>query len=199
MPDEPTVPPPKAIPEIEAPIAMWVKGGTTTLRWDLDQKKKVADADERRAVQAAKARTVAANPGEARMHSMKLGGRQTSAMVVLGLKHPKDNLIMDWLTCELSAQPSDTPGQPPELILQMICIRCVQRGVQSGEAQMMIRQSNRKFYLDEKRKGELWVNPVDRNEILTLAGTVTTDDWIKCPGLGCNWEFKIADSVVYTK
>jgi hypothetical protein len=230
MADDPTPAAPKPPPV--NPMAAWVKGGTTTLKYDLDQARQHAESEARRDTQDAQQQIVRQSPNEARMHSMKLGGKSTSAMIVLGLRHPKDNQILDWITCELSMEPRDeltclkcghvwepigqaalaVVGCPkcqhqilqhvhhdPDLMLQMCCIRCIQKGVHMDQAQMKIHQKNRMFWLDTKRAGELWANPNDPSDIVTLAGTITTQGWIKCPGLGCNWEFVIEDSVVRTK
>jgi DNA-directed RNA polymerase subunit RPC12/RpoP len=230
MADDPT-PAAKPLPVLDAPMAAWVKGGTTTLKYDLDQEREHAEAEARRDAQDAQQQIVRQNPTEARMHSMKLGGRSTSTMIVLGIRHPKDNQILWWQTCELSMQPNDElhcmqcghhweptgthagltacpkcqsqmlkhVHHDPELVLQMVCMRCWQRGVRMDKAQMQIRQSHRMFWLNEKRKGELWVNPDDPTEVVTLAGTITTEGWVKCSGLGCTWEIAIDDSVVRTK
>jgi len=44
----------------------------------------------------------------------------------------------------------------------------------------------------------VWVNPNDGSTIV-VAGSVTTADWMRCPGLGCPLSFKIDDSVIYFK
>lgn len=197
MADE-TKPEPKPI---EAPMAAWVKGGTMTSAYAKELAARDYDAEQRRKLQdeqmratrtgrlpgALQTRELAAGPpGVAKLSSLKLGGRNTHASVVLGIRHPKDNLIQDWIICELSAEPKEDGGQ--ELVLIVACPKC------ERDRQMTIRQSNRMFYLDTRRQGEIWVNPTDPNEIVTLAGTITTHDWIKCPG--CGWRFKVDDSVV---
>lgn len=198
--------------EIHAPLASWVKGGTMTSAYEKQLAAEDADAERRRREQDEQMQAPRTGElpsflrgreeqfqgrGVSKLSTMNLGGSKTHASVVLGVRHPKDNEILDWLTCELLTQPKDD-GQP-ELILQMICIRCVKTlHRHSQRSQFKIHQSNRMFWLDTRRAGELWVNPSDPNEVVTIAGTITTNDWCTCPHLGCGWRFKIDDSVVRT-
>lgn len=199
----------------------FVKGGTTSAREDERVAALHADTHRRRAMEDSRFRAARAhaphdlkqlrNTGiSARMNQMSLGGADSHAMVVLGLKHKKDNQILDWITCEISVQGAEADA---ELLLIICCPQCVFRhGRHPQDSQLTIRQSNRKFYLDQRTRnerqpnaklgfcaGEPWVNPSDPDEVITVAGMVTTEDWIKCPNLGCSWEFKIDDSVVHTR
>lgn len=200
---------------VELPMASWVKGGTLSSAYDKQIQREDAEAEERRRQQDAQMQSASSGllpkhlqdeqlaPGDvkgvSRMSSMRLGGRNAAASIVLGLKHPKDNEILDWMVCELNSEPKDD-GSGVELMLVMCCPRCVKTlNRHPQRAQFHIRQSNRAFWIDTAKAGEMWVNPEDPNEIHTLAGTVTTQDWIKCPNVGCNWEFKIDDSIVYTR
>lgn len=145
----------------------------------------------------------------AKISQMSLGGRKSHAQVVLGLKHPKDGQVLDWITCEITTQGE---GDAQELALIVCCPRCTLRLRRpSDESQMTIRQSNRMFWLDQRTRserspnpilgfcaGDTWVNPAAPEEVYTIAGMVTTQDWIKCPHL-CGWKFKIDDSVVYSE
>lgn len=198
----------------------FVKGGTTSSREDARVAALHADSERRRAMEDARFREARAHsPSDlkqlgqtgisANISQMSLGGRSSHAMVVLGLKHPKDNQILDWITCEITTQGQ---GEDAELALIVCCPRCIFKlGRHPEEAQLTIRQSNRMFWLDQsprsERKpnaslgfcaGDTWVNPADPNEVLTIAGMVTTKDWLTCPNLGCGWRFKIDDSVVHT-
>jgi hypothetical protein len=196
----------KLIPPV-APMG-WVKGGTPTSAHERQIAKQDFDAEQRRKLldaqvgatqtgklpDALRAPGMDGGPGVARMNSLRLGGRDHAA-IVLGVRHPKDNQILDWITCELSAEPK--PDGTQELVLVLACVRCIKTlGKHSQRSQMTIRQSNRMFWLDQRRAGEIWVNPKDKNEVYTLAGTITTNDWITCPNEGCGWRFKIDDSIV---
>lgn len=180
---------------IELPIDGWVRGGTTSLAHDQQVARERAEAEQRRAVQDRQFALARNKPNEARLNSMNLGGTDTHATVVLGIKHPKDNQVLDWIVCELSTQPRDDGDV--ELVLGMACPRCAQKNPQ--DANFNFRQSHRMFWLDTKRAGQLWINPADTSEVVTLAGTITTKEWIPCPGLGCPLKFRIDDSILYVE
>ena len=128
------VPAPK--PELEAPMAAWVKGGTTSLRHDQEVEKRYAEAEERRRAEAARHQFALANPDEARVHSMKLSDRSRDAKVVLAVKHAKDTTLTAWIECELIVRPDG------ELWLQLACPRCIFRHHRHlSDAQLLIRRS----------------------------------------------------------
>lgn len=194
--------------DLVVPRNAWVKGGTTTGAYDRQVAARTFDAEVRRKQQDAEIRAQQTGvlpehlqskelhgdaPGNAKLNSMRLGSSHGHAAIVLGLKHPKDNQILDWITCELIVQPD-------ELILNMACPRCAASGEKDRvqDQNIKIHQKNRMFWLDTRRQGEIWVNPLDANEHFVLAGTITSQDWMTCPNRGCGWRFKIDDSVVYT-
>ena len=195
---------------LTAPMASWVKNGSTTGKHDRWMEAKLADAKRRRAEEDAKFAQAAKTPNEAVIRQEKLGGRKEHPVAVLGLRHPKDHSIQDWMICEITEQPTPD-GLGLDLMLMMQCPRCIRTYHRPPEETIMhIRQSNRMWHLDRRTRkdralnpimhtcgGEVWVNPEDKSEVVVVAGTVTTDDWCHCPL--CDWTFKIDDSVVYTK
>ena len=205
-----------------APVG-FVKGGTTSAREDERVAMVHADAERRRNIEAARFQKAKAHSprnlkslqetGEsANISQLQLGGRSSHASVVLGLKHPKDGQVLDWITCELSLQGNPTDPDA-EMLLIVCCPRCVTTmGRHPEESQLTIRQSNRMFHVDQRTRanrkpnevlgfcaGDTWVNPQDPTEVYTIAGMVTTEGWCRCPHLGCTWKFRIDDSVVYTE
>ena len=181
----------------KSPLA-FVKGGTTSTEYDRQVAVQRADTERRRNYQDAQMRVAKANPQDVRMRTRLLGGQSQYPTIVLAVKHPKDNEILDWMTCEII-------DQEGELVLIVVCLRCVfTLGRPMGEAQIQIKQSNRKFYYEPQppkwaKGARVWVNPKDPNEVITLAGTVTMPEWGHCGNLGCGWTFTIDDSVIYTK
>lgn len=185
-------------------LTTFVKNASTSGKHDAWLAAKLANAKARRAEEDSKFALAAKRPKEAKVHQQKLGGRKDHPVAVLGLRHPKDHSIQDWMVCEITQQESD-------LMLMMQCPRCIFTYHRPPEETIMhIRQSNRMWHLDRRTKlerslnpimhlcgGELWVNPEDKSEVYVVAGTVTTDDWCHCPL--CDWTFKIDDSVIYTK
>jgi len=172
---------------IEAPISGWVKGGTTTMAYDNALAQQKAEAESRRAQEDARNRFARENPNEARINELKLGGRGSHAAIVLEYKHTKDNLVLDYIICELIVEADGN------LILNMACPRCADRGIADN---FKISQKNRHFELDTRRQGELWVNPKPPFETATLAGAITLNEWVKCPNLGCVWKFVIDNNVI---
>lgn len=170
---------------------------------------KQADAKKRRAEEDAKLAAAQANPMEAKVYQRKLGGRREHPVAVLGIRHPKDHLILDWMVCEITQQ--TTLDGKLDLMLMMQCPRCIRTYHRPPDETIMhIRQSNRMWHLDQRKKGEravnpimqtcageLWVNPEDKSEVVIVAGMVTTDDWCRCPL--CDWQFRLDDSIIYTR
>jgi len=194
--------------EIFAPQMSWVKNGTSSARHDRALSLKLADSKKRRAEEDQKFQIAQKNPSSAKIHQHKLGSRKEHPSAVLAVKHPKDGSVNHWMICEITQDPN---SEEMDLMLMMQCPRCIYtHGRPPEEVIMHIRQSNRMWHLDTRRKderklnpitrtcaGEIWVNPEDKSEVVFVAGTVTTDDWCKCPL--CSWEFKIDDSVVHTR
>jgi len=178
----------------EAPL-VWVRGGTTSSAYDNQQARLKAEAEARRAIQDRQFALAKERPVEARVNTLDLGSKQHHAAVVLGIKHPKDNQILDWIQCELITQPKDDGDV--ELVLNMACPRCFRHDAQN--ANFKFAQSHRMFWLDTKNAGELWIDPTDPNNVITLAGTITTKEWIPCPGLGCPLKFRIDKSILYVE
>jgi hypothetical protein len=179
---------------IEAPLTSFVRGGTITSAYERDLQAKKADAERRRKEEDARHRIAAKDPVGAKMGVTKLGGAGSHAAIVLEIRN-SDDRAEEFIVCELTLDRENDP--PRGLMLIMCCPRCSLR-VTMAEAQMTIRSWHRKFELDTRRAGELWVNPKDPREFVHLAGTIQLTEATTCPGLGCGWRFKIDNSVVKT-
>jgi hypothetical protein len=191
-------------------LTAFVKNGSTSAKHDAWLAKKLADAKKRRKEEDDKFALAKKAPQEAKIHQQKLGGQKDHPVAVLGIRHPKDHSILDWMVCEITQQTRDD-SQGIDLMLMMQCPRCIITHHRPPEETIMhIRQSNRMWHLDRRTSkerslnpimhtcaGELWINPENRSELFIVAGMVTTDDWCHCPI--CDWTFKIDDSVIYTK
>lgn len=169
----------------------WVRGGSTTSAYDQMLVAEKARAEASRREEDARTALAEANPIEARQHTMKLGGNRSGYPgIVLVVKHLKDNVVLDYISCELIVD------QDGNLQLNMACYSCAQRGITDN---FKISQKNRHFELDTRRQGEIWVNPNNPREFVHLAGTIHLTEWVRCPNLGCHVSFKIEDSVLRTK
>ena len=182
---------PAAPKEISPPLTSWVKGGTHTSIHEQTIAKKRADAEQRRQAEAARQKTVAQDPTGAHQSTMKLGGSKSHAAIVLEIQN-SDRKAEEWIVCELIA---GAGSDPTELILNMCCPFCARRHGMD-EAQLKFSNKHRKFELDIRRQGELWVNPKDPREFVTLAGTIHLTEAVSCPT--CQWRFRIDNSVVRT-
>ena len=173
---------------IENPMSVLMRGGTVSSAYQqhLDQQK--AHAAASREVEEKKAAFAETAGSGARQNKHAVGGNKFFSGIVLTLKHPKDNTVLDYVECELHVL------DDASLMLQMCCPDCYQRaGITDN---FMIRQKHRGFELDTKRQGEIWVNPQNPQNVVTLAGTITTTETIPCPNLGCGKRFRIDDSVM---
>ncbi len=184
-----TAPTSTSIPSgsVEAPLTSWVKGGTNTTIHDNEVKRKRAEAEQRRAQEAARQKAVAQDPVGAR--SSNLLGRDQHPAVVLEIRN-SDGHPEEFIKCELIV--GTTPG---ELILVMCCPHCSRRHGMD-ESQFKFSNKHRRFELDTRRSGELWVNPLDPREFVALAGTIHLTEAVSCPT--CGWRFKIDNSVLRT-
>jgi len=190
----------------------FMKNGSTSGKHDKWMAKKLADAKKRRAEEDKKFDLARKDPKHARIKQDKMGGIKNHPVAVLGIKHPKDHEIMDWMVCEITDNKIKSEnGGGVDLMLMMQCPRCIKTYHRPPEETIMhIRQSNRMWHLDQRTKaeralhpimktcaGEIWVNPETKDEVYVVAGMVTTDDWCHCPI--CDWTFKIDDSVIHTR
>lgn len=184
-----------------------VKNGSTSYKADQENARRRFEAKQRRDAEKERFDIARSNPIEAKIHSRDFGAGNQYPKVVIGLKHPKDGEVLDWVICEIVTDSDDAKG----LSIIMACPRCVRtHGRPSDESQMRISQKNRMFHLDQRTKdqrqmnpilkfcaGEVWINPENRNEYVIIAGMVTTDDWCTCST--CGWSFKLDDSVCHSR
>ncbi len=175
-------------------MTSFVRGGTVSTAYENDLNAKRADAERRRAAQDQQAATAKRDPTGARLQTVAdLGSKKNHAAIVLEIRN-SDGKAEEFMTCELNAGRGD---DPTELILVMCCPSCARR-VGSDESQFHFSNKHKKFELDTRRQGELWVNPNNPAEFLRLAGTIQLTEAVTCPGLGCGWRFKIDSSVIKT-
>jgi hypothetical protein len=182
-------PPPSSAASPVAPL-MWMRGGTTTTAYDTEQAKLKAQAEASRKIEDGKRLAAETNPGEARQHKRVIGGNKKFPGIVLEVRHPKDNVVLDYIECELTAEEDGT------LTLIMACHKCSLRGIYDN---FKFNQKHRKFELDTRKQGTLWVNPKNPRHVVTLAGTIQLTEPVICPNLGCGMRFVIDNSVLREK
>jgi hypothetical protein len=178
-------------------MGMWVKGGTTSSKHDAEVAASRADAERRRMIEDNRQRLVMQNPTEAKLRSIELTDHNRDPQIVLTLPREISFDLASEQTCELTHNPLGMPlrGKPFELVLQVVCPACVYRHKRlMAEAQLQIRQSNRYFWLDDTRMGQVHVTVTGKPII--LAGTITTEERITCSYLGCRFQFMIDKSII---
>jgi len=185
MTDEKSAPP----REVSAPMTSFVRGGSITSDFEKQLQAKRQDAERRRAEEDKRRLATLTDPN-ARISTTKLGGAGSHASIVLEIRN-SDGKAEEYIVCELTVDRDDETGQG--LMLVVCCPFCAVR-FGSAEAQMTIRSRHRKFELDERRKGELWVNPLIPTEFVYLAGTIHLTDVTRCPT--CSRAFVIDNSVL---
>lgn len=196
-PPEPAVAPTlPAAPEptriIENPLMSWIRGGTVSSAYQQHLDEQKANAAAARKVEDAKQAFAENNKDEAKQYQKAIGGNKAYAGIVLELRHPKDKTtVLDYIECELHVL------EDSSLMLQMCCPWCFARNGTTDN--FSIRQKHRHFELDSKRQGELWVNPKNTRNVVTLAGTINLTEAVTCPNLGCGKRFVIDDSVLREK
>lgn len=191
---------------ISAPLTGFVRGGTASSAEERQRAIRAADAAERRRKQDAAYEETLRSPQNARLASMQLGNPDDNYQIVLWMKEGKNMEPREFVLCELSAEPKDDDPDDMEMILYLVCMRCLYRHhLPADECNLTIRQSNRMFTLEQKPpkwmvdrwKGPLWINPNDKSETCLVVGTIHMHERAHCAR--CNWTFTIDDSIVYTE
>lgn len=185
-------------PGAAGPTVFVRHGGTTSSRedrknqiWRRDVAQRRTASDRKDAVIRASAR---GDPqaGLAREFSHQLLSHRANLSVVLNLVS-RDGEVYEQEVCELKLVDTlDQTGK--ELSLTLVCPKCVfNYNRPQHESQLEIRMSNRRFSFDPNSElsDQIWVNPHDTNEVLTQAGTIELDDWVRCGAVGCGFRFKI--------
>lgn len=175
-------------------MGVFVKGGTTSSAWDREQKRQYRSSDARRRHQDRQRAAVKAAAGSASVRSalfsMQLGAPQ-NPKVVLKYK-ARDSALDREGICELI---DESVGEEKHYRLLLVCPKCLERTGRQDYAQTMVTSRNKRLWLDESKKG-IWVDP-DSGMSYRIAGTITTGELCTCTALGCDWKFRIDDSVLY--
>jgi len=182
-----------------APLGM-VKGGTTPASYDAEMNRRREDAERRRDHQdrAYAWQTQAQKHGEAaKLGSMMFMDRGSPRLVLYYMA--KDGTVAFECKSEITLVPDEEKPTQWQTMFAMVCPKCVARGVPQGESQMLVRDTHRRFWLDERRKGEIVMLKYTWGfrESVILAGTVTVQDVVKCSNFNCDYAVRIEDSKVY--
>lgn len=174
-----------------APMGL-VRGGTTSSRYDQCIAERTADAEARRAHED---RIAAAVEGGEEGVIARVGAcnfvTAISPKLVLQYMN-RDGSVRQECLSEITMYP--VADGTLDLMFTLVCPKCLERGLPSGECQVMVRNSHRKFHRDERKKGVIVVETVDGPLVVHRDCTVTCDDIIRCSNVYCNWAVRIDDS-----
>jgi hypothetical protein len=180
------------------PLAMWVQGGTTTSGHDEWLAKHDRDAKQRRAVADAE-RKVASVPieqGGGRLYSHELGGDPRipkADKVQLFYVNRKGEVEHEGVGDVLVVT---EPAFPGEMFLQLFCPFCLESKRKTPDLCIIrIRQSNRRWGLDDRTKGSQFHSACD-GQVYVSAGVVRDSEEFNCPD--CHWRAAIDKNKVYT-
>lgn len=200
---------PKATPSIGLPVSMFVKGATTTWEHDKKVKKDFLEAERRRDLQEVERRFAAgAAGGKGAMYSHQMATEQEAGL-------PTGKVLLQFVNGKgepeyEAGEPlqmlgdvtvPDNPAYDGELMLIIFCPECIKR-LPAGEAILQIRQSNRGWYLDQRKAGEpiFWreilPNRSVRIEPYVSAGVIKDCEKFTCGR--CAWRAAIDDNKIWT-
>jgi len=176
-----------------------VKGGTSRGSYDREVQRRKADAEHRRQKQDAMYR----RRDHARQHGdiARIGEtsllNQSSPRLVLNYLNA-DGSLRQQCKSEITVVPKKDRPNEWETVFALVCPRCLERGLPAGESQMLVRDSHRKFDIDERKKGTVIMLDYawGYREPVVIAGTVTCHDVIRCSNYNCNYAVRIEDSKV---
>jgi len=179
-----------------APMVI-MKGGTTSSSYDQLMQAKEADANRRRDHQDTVRKMIEddvdAGGGVGGFHEQKLVTQETPKLLLQYLN--LDGSVYQECISEITGD-FDPFGNSTNMMFTLVCPDCVARGLPQSECQIMVRDSHRKWFLDDKKRGIVPVETPWGTQVLNRAGTVTVQDVVKCSNYMCTWAANIDDSKV---
>jgi len=175
------------------PITL-MKGGTLPSSVEAANAAFMADTKRRwaeRDAERAEAKKIGATEGAKEVatdRAIDLGQPGTSAVAIIGY-YLKDSDEYQYMQADVLLA-TDAAGNPDETF-NIVCPRCVQRGIPQTMAQLRVRNSNRKWHLDSRVKGEIFID--DDGEAYTLAGKIICHEKIRCPDPFCDGCYQIGE------
>jgi len=172
-----------------------VKGGTTPSSWDAHLASMVADHKSRLAEQDKdiQASQMGVEQGGGIRKTMDLGQPGTNPVVIFEYSNGPGH--HGFIQADITVTQTEAE---PILSLVIVCPECVKRGVPQAQAQMLIRSNHRKWYLDEKCKGQVFKEP-GTGSVYVVAGKVHGPDLYKCSQFNCTYAFRISENSTYSE
>lgn len=174
-----------------------IKGGTSSSSYDQLMAKKAHDAEQRRAHQDRQVAAASAAQGQngvvARLGSRKFVTSESPRLVLRYLN--PDRSIKQECISEVTHVNGAKQGEL-DIMFSLVCPKCLERGIPQGEAQLFVRDSHRKFFLDPTKSGPVAVDTAFGRQVVNVCGVVTVRDVVRCSNYNCNWSVRIEDSNV---
>lgn len=182
------------------PMAMFVKGGTTTTAHDNREAREWHEAEDRRKVQDAEMQTarVPIDQGGAQMYTSKFLNQQESSVpeahVVLDFVNRRGEQLYEQgvpLQCLADIIMSTEPAFEGEQVLLIMCPKCMEK-TKAQNTILQLRQSNRMWHLHERGRGEL---VVFGDKPYLSAGTIMDSEKFTCAQ--CSWSARIDNNKIW--
>ena len=125
-----------------------------------------------------------------RLHSLRLMDSGAPKVVLYYLN--RDGTVRQSCVSEFVMLPDG------DELFTMVCPKCLERGIPSGDCQLQIRKSHRKWYRDPKKEGTLVLleDPYGKPFQVRICGTIYSEEILRCSNFNCNWAVRIEDSKV---
>jgi hypothetical protein len=168
-------------PASKGPVTI-MKGGTNSSEFDRLIAAKKLEADRRRAASDAD-RKVASVPiaqGGAMLRELDMGSPKRNLVGVVQLVNTAG-------THERFMQVDIVDGESNGQIIRtivLVCPLCIERGLPQDQAQISIRDDHRKWYLDERTRGQVFTDP-STLQVYALAGTIVAPGPYRCSAYNC--------------
>lgn len=173
-----------------------VKGGTTSSAYDKERAQRAAASEANRDHQdkqmAAAAEGVSMTDQgftAAKLTSMRMMDKGSPRVVLYYLR--RDKSVRQECVSEIVVTPDDS-------LFTLVCPKCLERGEPAGSAQIMVKQSHRKWSLDTRAAGDM-VQLRDPDQVpfwVRICGTIDCSEPLRCSNLGCTWAVKIESMLV---
>jgi len=173
---------------------VFMKGGSSTGNYDREMARKKANADQRRKHQdlqmAVGSRQGGADGSMAKIGSQRMVTPESPKIVLFYQKMGADCIS------EVTQVPHPSIPGALDTTVTLVCPKCLERGLPMGEAQLIIRESHRKFTIDERKRGPKMVHSGFQQQLVNVCGTLTVHDVVRCSNYNCTWAVRIDDSIV---
>jgi hypothetical protein len=180
-----------------SPLQIIVKGGTTSSAYDKQRAAQKHAAELGREHQDKQQRAADFGSGltkdgfvSAHLTSLRMMDNGSPRLVFYYLN--RDKSVRQECVGEIVMTPEG------DELFTLVCPKCLERGESHGSAQVMVRKSHRKFFLDTRKQGTLvqLVDPFGKPFHVRICGTIYCEEILRCTNVGCTWAVKIADSKV---